>query len=55
MGKLKYIITGKIREYKCKICGGTLIGTTKKDPRLDFIGKKTKRLKICRACLEKLE
>jgi len=57
MGKLKYKIipTDRIRGYKCDLCKGTLIGTEKKDPRLAYLGKKAKRLKICRGCLEKLE
>jgi len=57
MGKLKYKIipTDKIRGYKCDLCKGTLIGTQRKDPRIEYIGKRAKRLKICRICLEKLE
>lgn len=56
MGKLRFKIksTDRIRGYKCALCGGTLIGTEKKDPRIVYLGKKTKRLKICRGCLEKL-
>lgn len=56
MGKLRFKIkhTDRIRGYKCDLCGGTLIGTEKKDPRLNYIGKR-QVLKICRGCLEKLE
>lgn len=57
MGKLRFKIirTAKIRGYKCDFCGGTLVGTEKKDPRIDYLGKKAKKIKICRGCLEKLE
>jgi len=55
MAKLRFKIipTDRIRGYKCNLCKGTLIGTEKKDPRLDFLGKKSEKLKICRGCLEK--